>query len=426
MPVVDLGYEPRPFQQAAHEASRRFTVLVAHRRFGKTVWAVRDAVDRLLRCNLPEPRVAYCAPFRNQAKRIAWFYLRAFTANIPGRKIDKSDLTIGLPGDRLFSVLGTENPDALRGGYFDHIVLDEFAQMAAELMGEVVLPALADRLGSATILGTPKGTNAFHDWAMRGLSGVDPEIVTLIYKASETGVIDPRELERLRTLMSEAEYEQEFECSFLAAIAGAYYARELDRALADGRICEVPVDTSQQVFTCWDLGLSDATSIWFFQVIGTQVRWIDFYQNDGVGLDHYAQILKAKPYTYGKHFLPHDIAVRELGNGQSRLATLEGLGIRPIDVGEAAPVEDGINAARNLINRSVFDATRCADGIDAMRHYRREWSGKLRVWRARPVHDWASHPADAFRTGAMGLPRSGRSITGRRGAFVAQSDFSNL
>ncbi|MCB9943002.1 MAG: hypothetical protein H6851_05200 [Geminicoccaceae bacterium] len=423
---IDLGYRPRPLQLEAHRKSRRFTVLVAHRRFGKTVYGVMDGLDRLLRCTLPSPRVAYAAPFRNQAKRIAWMYLKSFTRGIPGVRVDGAELSVTLPGDRQFIILGGENPDAIRGVYFDHIILDEFAQMRPELLPEVVLPALTDRRGSLLIPGTPKGTNEFHRWAMLGLAGEDPDLTTLVYPASKTGLVPEADLSRLRSLMGEAEYEQEFECSFLAAIAGAYYAGELDRAMAGGRITEVPYDPAHEVFTAWDLGLDDATAIWFFQTIGYQLRFIDYLENSDVGLDWYAAALKAKPYAYGRHYLPHDVEVREIGNGaRSRLDSLLGLGVKPVEVVPAAPLEDGINAARNLLARSAFDAGKCERGLEALRHYRREWNGKLRVWKARPVHDWSSHAADAFRMAALGLPRSATSRR-RASAMTAVTDYRRM
>ena len=202
--------------------------------------------------------------------------------------------------------------------------------------------------------------------------------------------------------MGEDRYEQEFECSFEAAIVGAYYAMEMKTAMQEGRITTVPYDPSVGVVTAWDLGIGDSTSIWFAQYVGQEIRVIDYYENSGVGLDHYAKELSSKNYHYMDHILPHDVQVKELGTGKSRLETLHNLGIQEVTIAPKLGIEDGIQAARSMLNRCWFDEEKCNRGIEALRQYRREFDEKNKTWRGRPLHDWTSHGADAWRYLAVG------------------------
>lgn len=402
---VSTGYVPRPFQDQLHRRMRRFNVLVCHRRFGKTVLAVNELIDRVLRCPRAAPRVAYLAPLRKQAKQVAWDYVKRYTAAIPDRAINEAELRIDLPGDRRLFVEGADNPDALRGIYLDAVVLDEFGQMSPAVWREVIRPALADRGGAAIFIGTPKGRNEFHklyQFARTAMEGGDLDWFAALHPASTTGVIAEGELAAARRDMDEAEYAQEFECSFEAAIVGAYYGKLIAAAEAESRIGQVPWDPALPVHTAWDLGIGDSTAIWFVQLVGREVRLIDYYEASGVGLDHYARHLGAKPYVYGDHLVPHDAEARELGTGKTRVETLGSLGIRTRLVARH-DLEDGINAVRTLLPRAWIDATRCARGLETLRHYRREWDDRLGAFRPRPLHDWASHGADALRTAAMGL-----------------------
>ncbi|MGH6961436.1 MAG: hypothetical protein ACREE7_13195 [Dongiaceae bacterium] len=264
----------------------------------------------------------------------------------------------------------------------------------------MIRPALADRRGWAVFIGTPMGRNAFWQLYRRALG--DDAWFTALFRASATGVIDATELEAARAAMSEEEYAQEFECSFDAPATGAYYGRSISDAEAQGRIGAVPWEPELPVHTAWDLGIGDSTAIWFCQQAGREVRLIDFYEASGVGLDHYARALQGRPYVYGEHLLPHDVQVREIGTGKSRLETLAGLGIRGRIVPNL-PVDDGIQAARNLLARCWFDADKCGRGLDALRLYRRTFDERLKSFSVRPLHDWASHAADAFRYLAIGL-----------------------
>jgi len=398
--LIELPYKPRPLQAGLHRSLKRFNVLVAHRRFGKTVFCINELIAKAVASSLPEPRYAYIAPFYRQAKTVAWDYLKRFTGPIPGTRHNESELRCDLAGGARIRLFGADDPDRLRGLYLDGVVLDEFAQMNPRVWSEVIRPALADREGWAIFIGTPMGRNAF--WEIYDRATRDESWFAAQFRASETGVIGAAELAAARAVMSEEEYAQEFECSFDAAVAGAYYAKSIAAAEAEGRVTRVPWEPALPVHTAWDLGVGDSTAIWFCQQAGRELRLIDYHEASGVGLDHYAKLLGEKPYAYGDHLLPHDVRVTELGTGKSRLEVLAGLGIRARVVANL-PVDDGIQAVRNLLPRCWIDAERCARGLEALRQYRREYDDRLRAFKARPLHDWTSHAADALRYLAVGL-----------------------
>ena len=376
--------------------------------------AINELIDRSLRCDLPNPRHAYLAPLRKQAKLIAWDYLKHYTATIPGRTANEAELRVDLPGGRRIYVEGADNPDALRGGYLDGAVLDEYGQMPPSTWREVIRPMLADRKGWALFIGTPKGRNEFHRAYDSALNGFlkddgsrlppDPEWFAALYKASQTNVLDVEELASAKRGMDEDEYAQEFECSFTAAIVGAYYAKEMAAAEADKRITSVPYDPAVPVHTGWDLGHRDSTAIWFAQYVGQEVHLIDYLESSGVGLDWYANELRKKPYNYAEPIWPHDGGAKELGTGKSRQETMASLGFHP-RVLPLQAVDDGINAARLMLPRCWFDKTKCERGIEALRSYHKEWDEKAGIFRASPKHDWSSHGADAFRYLALGIEK---------------------
>ena len=185
-------------------------------------------------------------------------------------------------------------------------------------------------------------------------------------------------------------------------VPGQIYRAELEDVVKTGRICSVPYDPTLLVTTFWDLGMKDPTSIWFVQQAGREVRVIDYYEANGEGMPHYANVLNQKGYVYKAHWAPHDIAVRELGSGRSRIETAESLGIK-FQITPNIPVEDGIHAARMLFPRCWFDKEKTSVGREGLRSYRREYNHKMGAFKAEPYHDWASNPSDAFRYIAVAL-----------------------
>lgn len=401
--TVEIDYKPRACFVPYHDSDKRFALTVAHRRAGKTV----ARINKLIRCaasaTIDQPRFGYLAPYWVQAKEIAWNYLQSYSRPIVemGGKVNQSDLSIVFAHNGAqIRLYGAENADRLRGLYFDGIVADEAQDIAPTALTQVIMPALADRKGWLDMSGTPKGWGNLLGTTFK-FAQDDPDWFCQVIKASETGLIDPDELRRLRKMMPENEYLQEFECSFDAAITGSYYADALQKAQDDGRITRVPYDMQLKVNTAWDLGISDSTAIWFYSQVGREIRILDYYEASGHGLEHYAGVLDKKGYVYGKHIAPHDIQVRELGTGKSRWELAKKLGITFTTL-PADSVKDGIDVARMMISRMYFDEKKCALGIDALRQYREKRDEKRGIDLG-PLHDWTSHAADAFRYMCSGL-----------------------
>lgn len=213
---INIPYSPRYPELHSLVESTRFSVIVAHRRFGKTVLAINHLIKGAALCKKRGGRFGYIAPFLNQAKMIAWDYLRYYTSPIPNIKVNASELSVKLPNGSVIRIFGADNPDALRGGYFDIVVLDEVAQMKPEVWNEIIRPALADRNGAAVFIGTPKGQNIFRDLYEHGLKQNNSEWKSVLFRADETGVIDEKELASLQSEMSDNAYRQEFLCDFSA------------------------------------------------------------------------------------------------------------------------------------------------------------------------------------------------------------------
>ncbi len=415
--IREMEYEPRPLQRHVHANLKRFNALVCHRAFGKTVLTINQLISSGLQCRDRQPKYSYVAPLRNQAKSVAWDALLHYSAPFRKDEPNIAELRVDLYNGARIQLFGAENPNALRGIHPHGAVFDEYGDMDPTAWTQVVSPSLSTHNGFVIFIGTPKGKNGFHDIYQAALN--DNSWYAAMFKASETGILSPEELARLRKQLSEEEYAQELECSFNSPNVGAYYGKEMQSAADDKRIIRLPWEPVVPVTTAWDLGMDDATAIWCVQQVGREVRVIDYYENSGEGLTHYANWLKSKAYVYGDHLLPHDAAVKELGTGLSRVEVLQSLGINPTII-PAQSVEDGINAVRMLLPRCWFDADKCTRGIKALQSYQREWVPKMGTWRSSPRHDGASHGADAFRYLALGLrpPAVAKPLAYPKGIYV--------
>jgi phage terminase large subunit len=395
---IIIPYKPRPEQQVEHDRLKRFNVLVCHRRWGKTVFAVNQLIQDVMTCPLKMPRGSYVAPLFKQAKAVAWDYLKEFSRVIPGTVFNEAELRADYPNGARIRLFGADNPDSMRGLYHDSVVLDEVAQMAPRAWSEVIRPALSDRLVEgvheprAIFIGTPQGPGMFK--RLYDLAGHTDNWYRAMHKASTSGVIPNVELAQVQKEMTEREYDQEFECSFTAAIVGAFYGKEMQAALDGGRIGAVPHDKTHQVITAWDIGIADSTAIWFIQRIGRELHCIDYEEYTNLGLPDIIAHLDTKPYKYEQHIGPHDLNVRELGTGMTRKRQAANLGVR-FTVAPLQPVIDGIEAVRGTISRMWFDRENCELGINCLTLYRNALDDKRGIFK--PLHDWSSHGADAMR-----------------------------
>ena len=399
---VTIPYKPRVHQKIIHDNLKRWNVLVAHRRFGKTCLVLNELIKKCMLNSLDSPRYGYIAPTYRMSKQAAWSYLMDYTMTIPDVKYHETELRVDLPGKRRIQCFGADAYQNLRGMRFDGIVVDEIALMPPAIW-EVLRPALADRKGWLIAIGTPAGHNAFFD--LYDTARNEKDWYSAIFKASETKIIDDEELEGSKKLMSPEQFEQEFECSFDAGVLGGIYTRAISDITDKEQITNIEYDTKYEVNTYWDLGIGDATSIWFAQNVGNRIHLIEYYENSGQSLEHYAKYLGSKDYKYGDHYGPHDLKVRELGSGKSRNEIASNLGLYFTIVPKLS-IEDGINAARMILPRCWFDRDKCQLGLEALRQYSWERNDKTGQMKNKPKHSWASHAADAFRYLAVGLNES--------------------
>jgi hypothetical protein len=343
------------------------------------------------------PLFGYVAPYRSQAKAVVWDYLKRYAD--PLIKVsNESELQIELHNGSRIKLFGADNADAMRGLGFDGLYLDEYGDFKPSIWGNILRPALSDKQGWCVFGGTPKGKNQF--WQIYQTASKSPdEWFLLRLPASTSGLLPESELAAARAQLSEDQYLQEMECSFEAAILGAYYGTEMREATEQGRITPIEYDTSLPVHTAWDLGFRDDTAVWWYQVIRGELHILEYYGVSGANISDLAAVIKSKPYKYGKHYLPHDARAKTLAAaGKSVIEQLaEYLGINNMAIVPDLGVQDGIQAVRQVLPRCWFDAVKCEDGIEALRQYQREYDEDKKAFRDRPRHDWCSHPADAFR-----------------------------
>jgi len=400
---IKIPYTPRKHQKYVHTNidKYRWSVLVCHRRFGKTVCMINHLIRSALLSKNKNPRYAYISPTFKQSKSIAWDYMKQFTDKIPGVRFNETELRCDLPNGARITLLGSENCDGLRGIYLDGCVIDEYANVNDRLFPEIIRPALSDRKGYCVFIGTPQGmNNNFYELYQHAQGASD--WFHYKAKASQTKIVDEEELEKAEEIMGENKFKQEFECDWIANIEGSIYGKTIAEIENNRQINRVPYDPSLPVSTSWDLGVSDHTAIIFYQQIGRAINIIDYHEERGQGLPYYIQLVQNKEYIYQDHYAPHDIEVTDFSNGKTRREVAYQLGIR-FKVVPKIPLEDGIHATTMTLPRCWIDVDHCKKLIDALRHYHRKYIDKARMFRSKPVHDWSSHACDAMRYLCVGL-----------------------
>ncbi len=408
MTEITLPLIPNRVQRAMDRLLDSVTVgavFKIHRQAGKTTLGILRCIWEALFSRNPFPRTAYVCEHLTEARRNGWDYLQRLAAPIPDVKFNQTLLTADFPssGGRV-SLYGADDPGSLRGTHHDLVVLGEFARMNPSTLPEVVMPTLVQRQGKVACIGTPLYR---HD----PLCTLYDKLPTLegwgrlMVKASESGLLSPEQLAAQRAVQTPEQHAREFECEPSAVMDGSIFGAALDRLDRQGRIGHVPHRAGWDVDTCWDLGYSDATCIWFAQRIGPAVHLINFHQGSGAGIEHYIRILRERSeqsgYRFGRHYGPHDTLQGSIQTGRSLADVAAQAGLR-FDVVKRGPVEVGIQETRKLLEISWIDGDKCQRGLEALQAYRRTWDEPLRMFSEKPVHDWSSHPCDALRTGAVG------------------------
>lgn len=383
----------------AIDNGKKRAVIVWHRRSGKDFTLINLTVKKAFE------RVGayyYFFPTYRQGKKIMWDGIdrdgNKFLHNIPPELIKKkndTEMKIELINGSIFQIIGSDNVDSIVGTNPVGCVFSEYALQDPRAW-DFIRPILAENGGWVVFNFTPRGMNHAYDIYNMALNSPDEWFVQKL-TVDETQVIDPKVIEQEKLEMDEELFMQEYYCSFEAGLSGSYYAKQLKQAEAEDRITTVPIDLTNPVYTAWDLGMNDTTAIWFFQMIGSQLRIVDYYENNGEGLEFYRDMLQEKNYNYGNFYMPHDIKVKELGTGKSRYETAKSMGIGPIKIVPMLSIGDGINAVRTVFNRCWFDRKKCDRGLTVLRNYVKEFDEKRNVYKSMPYHNWASNGADAFR-----------------------------
>jgi len=426
--VLPNNWNPRDYQLPAWralEAGAKRALLLWHRRAGKDDvclhWAATQAMQRV-------GNYWHMLPQYAQARKSVWEAVNSHTGK---RRIDEAfpdaicetkrsqDMFIRFKNGSTWQLVGSDTYDSLVGSPPIGVTASEWA-LADPQAWAYLRPILRENNGWAVFITTVRGKN--HVFRMYEGAKDDPDWFVQVLSAKDTGTLTEAQLSKERLEYQreygpddgDALFAQEYMCDWNAAIVGSYYGRMMRDVEEKGQITSVPYDPQALVHTSWDLGLSDDTVIWFFQVVGQEIHLIDYIQNSGQPLAWYAGEVHKKGYAYGEHILPHDAEAKELQTNRSRTDTLRGLNLNVrvlrASGAERVLVADGINAVRTVLPRCWFDKVKCAKGIDALKAYRREWSEEKKTFHDRPVHDWASHPADSFRYLALGLdavPKNG-------------------
>lgn len=436
---IPFNYEPRGYQEPGFtllDRGFRRGVSVWHRRAGKEKTYLNVTVKEMCK------RIGlyyYLFPEKAQGKKILWegkdregfAFMDHFPEPLVKRR-NNTDLLVELkaPLSSTFQICGTDDWNSLMGTNPVGMVFSEYS-LQDPAVWDYFRPILAENGGWAIFDYTPRGKNHGHklfDMAMKNPKWFCERLTVEDTKRPDGSPVITQEAiqEDRDSGMSEEMIQQEYYCSFEGSIEGSYYAREMMLAEKDGRIREVPYDAAVAVDTYWDLGVDDSMSIWFIQRVGRAAHVINYYENSGEGFTFYKNILDDMRndygYSYGEHHMPHDINARDLsGEGKTRKAIAEGLGISPIIALPKLGLLDGIASTRAVISICYFDRDKCEHGINALRSYTKKWDNKLKVFLKKPLHNWASHGADAFRSFAVGRKDASAKIITKKDLIPTMS-----
>lgn len=407
-------FQPRPYQlpifDAIENKGYRKVMCIMPRRAGKDI----AAWNLMIRAAIKKVGVYfYCLPTFRQAKLVIWDSITndsmRFIDYIPKELIkstNSQEMKITLINGSLIQLIGSDTYDtSLIGTNPRMIVFSEYALSDSRAYTLAARPIMNANDGVVLIVSTPRGKNSLWELYQIALNSKD----WFCYKLSldDTQHVSVHEIEK-EIASGEISRDlalQEYWTSFELGVEGAYYAKYLDSMRLKGQIGTVPWEPSFKVYTSWDLGVRDSTTIIFFQIVGQTIRIIDCYEKSKEGLEHYIKVLESKPYSYAKHIAPHDIKVQEFGSGITRIEKARQLGVK-FTVAEDISIVDGIEAVRTTLPRTWIDETLCKDLIRALENYRQEYDSKKKVYKTQPLHDKFSHFADCMRYLAISLPKT--------------------
>lgn len=410
MPDTEIEIRPRRQFREFILSQKRWDCLIVHRRGGKTYSSLQKLIKRALEHKRPGPhkRYAYIAPTRDQAKDIAWGYLKAFTSKIPGVKTNESDLMVTLPDGTTIRLYSGENYERMRGLYFDGVVIDEPEDIDPLAWPRVIRPTLTDYSGWAIWIGTVKGKKG--QW--KRLTDAQSEKnrnqwFTMCLKASDSGILSEQELEDIRNdpSVDEDSYQQEYECNPNIGIPGVVFAKFMTDAQTasasypHSRVFDFEWDRSEPVHTFWDLGSPTNTRCTYVQFVGREIHIIDHdadLADPELTVGKRVAMMKDKGYHLGENFLPHDAAAKEK-SGKNFQQQLSEAGLNNIRViPRCAEIWPGVNKLAEILPRMIFHRTNCAYLIESMENYRRKIDRDGSV--TDKIHeDWSCHSTDTMR-----------------------------
>lgn len=400
-------YEPRPWQM-------RFEQEIGDKKRAFLLWARRHGKDiacwnYLILKALQKPgSYYYVYPAQNQARKAIWEGMtssgKRFLDYIPKQLIDglpnNTEMRITLINGSIIRIMGSDNHDSLRGSNPVGVVMSEYAYHHPMTWQSIVEPILQENGGWALFNTTPFGKN--HAYDLWNYAQAHPDLwYTEKITIEDSKLFPISELDEMRRRgVSEESIQQEYLCSFERGVEGSYYGRIISDIRSKGRIRNVPADNYLQVHTAWDLGFGDSTAIWFYQLSGNDVHIIDYYEAHGEGLAHYLRILDTKKaenkWVYGSHFVPHDAAAGSFEIGMSRVKYAREMGLE-MTVLEREGIDMGIERVRRWLPKCYFDEQKCAVGLKMLESYRKTYNDVLKVYSDKPLHDFSSNGADAFR-----------------------------
>lgn len=409
-------FKPRIYQlpmlNALQNGCKRVLAILP-RRAGKDVAAwnfcIRECIKRT-------QNIYYIFPTYSQGRKVIWNGINndglSFLDYIPKELIEStnsSEMMIRFINGSMLSLVGSDKYNNLMGTNAAGMVFSEYSLQDPRAY-QFLSPILNGNNAWALFISTPRGKN--HLYTLYEIAKHSDNWFCYKMDVEETGHIPLSviQMERDEGLITEDLIQQEYYCSFDRGVEGSFYGKYLDKMRLQGQIGQVPWEPSFKVSTAWDIGVRDSTSIIFFQCIGQTIRIIDYYEKNKEGLEHYVAMLESKPYSYNRHIAPHDIRVREFGSGITRFEKARQLGIK-FTIADNYMIFDGIEAVRSSFARIWIDDTKCVQLIKSLENYRQEWDAKRENYKPMPLHNNASHAADALRYLCVSLPKVRDGLT---------------